>query len=210
MDRMNIGSRLAEYDGTMNYPKEKGSPVGATPTTSEGPTPFYPGMCIKSHWDATAILRKTLPTEHIGQALDPRPWARICMEYTTTGEDAPAPPVSSSAVLPMGGQFYPISRYMAAIDDESLLRRLDRPLEVCEADQFQPNMKGDMYDARLLVPTRRKPMSAMVEEISFPKVLMTAGPYDCRNDMDKLNVDLSNKLFFNATKQDKYKLKGKV
>ena len=50
----------------------------------------------------------------------------------------------------------------------------------------------------------------MVEEIAFPKVLMTAGPYDCREQDDKQNLDLSGKLFFNATKQDKYKLIGKV
>jgi hypothetical protein len=50
----------------------------------------------------------------------------------------------------------------------------------------------------------------MVEEIAFPKVLMTAGPYDCRDQMDKQNVNLSGKMFFNATKQDKYKLMGKV
>jgi len=207
---MNISSRLAEYEGTMNYPKERGSLVGTTPTVSEGPNPFHPAMCIKSHWDATAILRKTLPSEHIGQALDPRPWARICMEYTTTGEDSPAPPVDPSAVLPSGGQFYPISRYMSAIDDESRLRRLDRPLRICEDDQFQPNANGDMYNSRLLVPTRRSPTNAMVEEIAFPKVLMTAGPYDCRDQMDKQNINLSGKMFFNATKQDKYKLMGKV
>ena len=207
---MNISSRLAEYEGTMNYPKERGSLVGTTPTISEGPNPFHPAMCIKSHWDATAILRKTLPSEHIGQALDPRPWARICMEYTTTGEDSPAPPVDPSAVLPSGGQFYPISRYISAIDDESRLRRLDRPLRICEDDQFQPNAKGDMYNSRLLVPTRRTPTNAMVEEIAFPKVLMTAGPYDCRDQMDKQNISLSGKMFFNATKQDKYKLMGKV
>ena len=207
---MNIGSRLVEYEGTMNYPKEKGSLLGGTPTISEGPTPFHPPMCIKSHWDATAILRKTLPTEHIGQALDPRPWARICMEYTTTGEDSPAPPVNPSAVLPTGGQFYPASRYMAAIDDESRLRRLDRPLEMCEADQFQPNQRGDMYNSQLLVPSRKRPTNRMVEEIAFPKVLMNAGPYDCRNMMDKQNMSLSQHMFNNATKQDKYKLKGKV
>jgi len=132
------------------------------------------------------------------------------MEYTTTGEDSPAPPVNPSAVLPMGGQFYPISRYMSAIDDESKLRRLDRPLEICEAEQFQPNQGGDMYNSRLLMPTRKHPTNAMVEEIAFPKVLMTVGPYDCRNDMDKQNMGLSGRMFFNATKQDKYKLKGKV
>lgn len=207
---MNIGSRLAEYDGTMNYPKEKGSLVGATPTESEGPTPFFPSMCIGSHWDAGAILRKTLPTEYISQSLDPRPWAKICMEYTTTGEDTVAPRVNPNAVLPSGGQFYPVSRYMSAIDDESKLRRLDRPLEMCEGDQFLPDTKGDMYNSRILIPGRRTPMSKMVEEIAFPKVLMNAGPYDCRNDMDKRNVELSTRMFNNATKQDKYKLLGKV
>jgi hypothetical protein len=199
-----------EYEGNMNYPRERGSLVGPSPIVSEGPSPFYPAMCIKSHWDAGAILRKTLPTEHIGQALDPRPWARICLEYTTTGEDSVPPPISPSAVLPSGGQFYPVSRYMAAIDDESKLRRLDRPLEMCEADQFQPNTQGDMYNSRLLVPRIQNVNPNMIEEVAFPKVLITAGPYDCRNDLDKQNMNLSGRLFNNSTKQDRYKLLGKV
>lgn len=194
----------------MNYPREKGSLVSPSPIQSEGPSPFFPPMCIGSHWDATAILRKTLPTDHIGQALDPRPWARICMEYTTTGEDSPAPTLNPSTVLPTGGQFYPVSRYMAAIDDESKLRRLDRPLDICEDDQFLPNEAGDMFNSRLLVPNTVNANPNMIAEVAFPKVLMTAGPYDCRNDMDKLNMNLSNRLFFNATKQDKYQLRGKV
>jgi hypothetical protein len=199
-----------EYEGTMNYPKERGSLVGSSPIVSEGPSPFYSPMCIKSHWDAEAILRKTLPTEHIGQALDPRPWARICMEYTTTGEDSVAPAVNASAVLPSGGQFYPVSRYMAAIDDESKLRRLDRPLETCDADQFQPNAQGDMYNSRILVPRVQTVNPHLIEEVAFPKALMTAGPYDCRNDMDRQNMNLSDRLFNNSTKQDRYKLLGKV
>jgi hypothetical protein len=132
------------------------------------------------------------------------------MEYTTTGEDSPAPTLNPSTVLPTGGQFYPVSRYMAAIDDESKLRRLDRPLDICEDDQFLPNEAGDMFNSRLLVPNTVNANPNMIAEVAFPKVLMTAGPYDCRNDMDKLNMNLSNRLFFNATKQDKYQLRGKV
>jgi hypothetical protein len=67
-----------------------------------------------------------------------------------------------------------------------------------------------MYNSRLLVPSRNTPMTPMVEEIAFPKVLITAGPYDCRNDLDKQNTGLSTRLFNNSTKQDRYKLKGKV
>jgi len=199
-----------EYAGKQDYPRERGTPVQQFPLRSEGPEPFYPPMCIKSHWDAGAILRKTLPSEYVPQALDPRPWAKVCLEYTTTGEDTPAPPIASSVVMPSGGQFYPISRYMAAIDSESQLRRLDRPLGTCEADQWEPSASGDMYNPRLLVPTRRDVNPNVIEEVAFPKVLLTAGPYDCRNDMDKQNVVLSDRLFNNATKQDRYKLLGKV
>jgi hypothetical protein len=67
-----------------------------------------------------------------------------------------------------------------------------------------------MYNPRLLVPTRRDVNPNVIEEVAFPKVLLTAGPYDCRNDMDKQNVVLSDRLFNNATKQDRYKLLGKV
>jgi hypothetical protein len=99
---------------------------------------------------------------------------------------------------------------MAAIDDESKLRRLDRPLEMCEADQFQPNTQGDMYNSRLLVPRIQNVNPNRIEEVAFPKVLITAGPYDCRNDLDKQNMNLSDRLFNNSTKQDRYKLLGKV
>jgi hypothetical protein len=196
--------------GPTQYPTEGGSPLSQAPITAEGPAPFYPPMCISSHWDAGAILRKTLPTEYVAQALDPRPWAKICMEYTTTGEDGPAPPVSASVVMPSGGQFYPISRYMASIDDESLLRGLDRPLGTCEKKEFLPNPRGDMYNSGLLVPKSTRTTPREIEEVSFSKVLINGGPYDCRNDNDKLNIRLSDNLFNNATKQDRYKLKGKV
>jgi len=92
------------------------------------------------------ILRRTLPTQHVAQTLDPRPWAKICLQYTTTGEDVPAPQVGPEVVLPSGGQFYPASRYSAAIDSESQLRRLDRPLGTCEGDQYVPPETGDMFN----------------------------------------------------------------
>jgi hypothetical protein len=99
---------------------------------------------------------------------------------------------------------------MAAIDKESELRRLDRPLGTCEADQWEPSASGDMYNSRLLVPKRFDVDPRVIQEVAFPKVLMTAGPYECRGNLDKQNIHMSDRLFNNATKQDRYKLLGKV
>lgn len=196
--------------GPTLYPREGGTPVSQADLQSEGPRPFYPPMCIKTHWDPTAILRKTLPSDYVPQALDPRPWAKVCMEYTTTGENGPAPKVSKSVVMPNGGQFYPVSRYQASVDDESKLKGLDRPLGTCDKDEFLPNIKGDMYNSRLVVPHIINTNPAIIQEVAFPKVLLNVGPYECRNEQDQVNMQLSGRLFNNTTKQDRYKLKGKV
>lgn len=195
----------------MNYPRDLGSPVSPVPFGSEGPRPFYPPVCLKTHWDPTAILKHTLPTGYVPQALDPRPWTRICMEYTTAGEQEAAPTVGSGTTLPSGGQFYPNSRYAAAIDNESRLRALDRPLGTCEKEQFAPNINGDMFNSRILVPDNSVPNDPKrIHEIAFPRVLLRAGPYDCREQNDRLNMSLaSDYVFNNATKQDRYKLMKK-
>jgi hypothetical protein len=187
-----------------NYPRNLGTPVQTYPFGSEGPKDFFPPVCLKYHWDPTAILRHTLPTQNIALPMDPRPWTRICMEYTSAGANEEAPPVPQDATLPSGGQFYPPTRYMAAIDNESKLRRLDRPLGTCEASQYEPNQKGDMFDPRLVIPDRKQADSRFVSELSFPQALLRAGPYPCREAADVANLSRSGKLFNNATKQDKY------
>ncbi len=198
-----------EFSGPPNYPREGGTPVSGAPIEGEGPRPFFPPMCLQTHWDPSMILRRTLPTQHVGQALDPRPWTKVCLQYTTAGEDVPAPEVDRSTVLPSGGQFYPASRYAAAINDESALRRLDRPLGTCDEEQFYPDPRGDMYNGRILVPESAA-VSKRVAEVAFPSALMSGGPYPCRYENDTKNMGLSDRLFNNATKQDKYKLKAEV
>ncbi len=47
-------------------------------------------------------------------------------------------------------------------------------------------------------------------EVAYPSALMSAGPYPCRYENDTKNMGLSDRLFNNATKQDKYKLKKEV
>ena len=195
----------------MSYPREKGSPVYDLPLKAEGPADFFPAVCHKSHWDPTAILKRTLPTGYVPQPTDPRPWTRVCMEYTTAGEQVPAPDVSPNVVMPNGGQFYPPGRYAAAIDEESKLRWLDRPLGTSDNKQFKPNMNGDMFDARILVPEHALPSDpSRIQEIAYPQALLRAGPYECREQNDKYNVSMSSDfLFNNATKQDRYKIMKK-
>jgi len=169
--------------------------------------PFFPPVCLQYHWDPTAILRRVVPQgPPVPLALDPRPWAKVCLEYVNSGqssEQAPVPP--SNMVFPSGGEFYPPTRYSSAIDNESLLRRLDRPLGTCDAEQYEPNQRGDMYISNQLVPDRvYTPTTEMVKELAMPKALLRAGLYDCRLDADKANWARSTSLFNNATKQQRY------
>jgi hypothetical protein len=198
----------------MSYPRDGGSPVSAAALENEGPSPFHPPVCLKTHWDPTQILKRTLPEDGRGSMalpLDPRPWTRICMEYTTAGELERAPEVPADVVFPSGGQFYPPGRYEAAIDQESQLRRLDRPLGTPESQQWEPNAHGDMFNARILVPDRAPPSDPMrVHEVAYPKALLRAGPYDCREANDRIAMAMSSDYHFNnATKQDRYKQMGK-
>lgn len=202
-----------QVNGPPNYPRELGSLVSPADVKSEGPTPFFPPVCLKTHWDPTAIIQRTLPTEYVPQALDPRPWAKICLDYVTTGENGPGPSVPADVVLSSSGGDGirgPANRYSQAVDNESKLRGLDRPLGTCDDDQFLPNQEGDMYNSRIMAPRIRNVDQRVLAEASFPKVLLNLGQYDCRQQNDELNIDLSARLFNNATKQDRYKLKGKV
>jgi hypothetical protein len=190
-----------------SYPREKGSPVYGLPLEKEGPADFFPAVCLKTHWDPSAILRHTLPGGYVPQPLDPRPWTRICMEYTTAGAQEPAPETNPNIDMPNGGQFYPPGRYAAAIDNESKLRALDRRLGTCEGNQWEPSLRSDMYHARILIPEGTAPSDPRkIQELAYPKALLRSGPYECRDADDKYNVAVSSDYMFNnATKQDRYK-----
>ncbi len=194
-----------------SYPTKLGSPVLSLPFQQEGPADFFPAVCLKTHWDPTMILKRTLPDGYVAQSTDPRPWTRICMEYTTAGEQDTAPEVNPSIVMPMGGQFYPASKYKEAIDDESKLHWLDRRLGTCEGNQWQPNERGDMFNSRLLVPDRKGAIDpTKIEELAYPKALLRSGPYDCRAQNDAEAIQASSDFMFNnATKQNRYKQMNK-
>jgi len=202
--------RRMDVPGKPNYPRELSSPVSPFTFDAEGPRPFFPTVCLKTHWDPGMILARTLPNEYVPQALDPRPWAKICLQYTTSGENGPAPIVPEDTFLPSGGKFYPASKYAEAIDAESLLRRQDRPLGTCDKDQYYPRKNGDMYTQRALVPHFNNVDSGRISELALPKVARNVSEYECRAQADAINMSLSPKMFFNATKQNRYALKGRV
>jgi hypothetical protein len=129
------------------------------------------------------------------------------MEYTTAGEQSEAPAVDPNIVMPNGGQFYPASKYAEAINNESKLRALDRPLGTCEGNQWEPDAGGDMYNARALVPERSKISDpSKIQELAYPRALLRSGPYDCREQNDAYAIQTtSDYMFNNATKQDRYK-----
>ena len=196
--------------GKPNHPTELGSPTNRAKFDNEGPRPFFPPVCLRTHWDPTRIIQRTLPDEYVPQALDPRPWVKVCLEYTTSGENGPAPNVSKTTVLPMGGQTYPSSRYSSAIDAESELRRLDRPLGTCDADQYYPNKGGDMFYQRQLISRRVTTDPSKISELALPRVARTITEYECRAKDDSVNVAMAKNVFNNATKQARYSLMGKV
>ena len=188
-----------------NFPREKGTPVQTLPLNSvdDNPQSFFPPVCLQTHWDPTLILRRTLPTTNVPLPMDPRPWTRICMEYTTAGANEAAPPIPSDVALPSGGQFYPPSRYLDAVDNESLLRRLDRHLGTPEIKEYVPSVRSNMFNAQGLLPPRTANAS-FISELSVPQATLRAGAYPCREEADAINMERSKKLFNNATNQDKY------
>ena len=192
----------------MGTPFEAGSPTEPYPIQSSKTKPFFPPVCLSSHWDATQIYKRTVPTALVSLPVDFRPYTKVCLEYRTSAPEVPAPEVPNSLVFPGGGDVYPPTRYLNNIDKESLLRRLDRPLGTCDPEQFEPNFNGDMFQSRILLPESSKHPSRFVEELAMPQVLLRVGPYGCREQADEKNWERSPRLFNNSTKQDRYFAKG--
>ena len=179
----------------------------AFPIKSSTTTPFFPPVCLKSHWDPTSMLRRIVPQGPSQPLpLDFRPWVKVCMNYTTSGQTELAPNPPAGMVFGPGGTFYPPGRYAQAIGDESALRRLDRPLGTCDDKQYEPNPNGDMYHPEILVPHYGGTTSKMVSELAMPRVLIRpTGGYNCRSQDDVLNVSRSREMFNNSTKQQRFK-----
>jgi len=166
---------------------------------------IFPPVCIRSHWDPEMIIRRSLPVAKVHLPLDPRPLTKVCMEYVTDSPFEMAPHVPESLVFPSGGTVYPPTRYRNAVDRESLLKRLDRPLGICDKKQFAPEY--DMYTPNSTVPDRGRPNDRFIQELAFPMALMRNETYDCRRNNDIEAMTINDKMFNNATKQNRLALK---
>jgi hypothetical protein len=62
-----------------------------------------------------------------------------------------------------------------------------------------------MYNAAVMAPDRKyATSSAMIQELSMPRVLIRSAPYECRARDDEFNMSRSRLLFNNSTKQERY------
>ncbi len=166
---------------------------------------LFPPVCLKTHWDPTAMLKHILPQQKVTLPQDFRPYVKVCKNYVTSAPAVPAPLPPSDMVFPTGGEFYPPGRYSAAIDNESKLRTLDQPLDKwCPTDKYIPPRNSDMFIAGKLLPERKPLTDPFVQELSMPQALLRSGPYICRSENDVKNFERSARLFNNPTKQDRY------
>jgi hypothetical protein len=179
--------------------------------------------CAPKHWDATMIYRYTVPDTKDGtgsvsypMALDPRPWSKICLQYRNTGPAEPAPCPPSNFVVTGATEFVPNCRYSAAIDNESRLRRLDRPLNedllpgpnTCFPEQYVLPANSDALQQYVLLPPQRPSPSKMARELQDPAVLERMGQYRCSEEAMVCNLKGANRFFNNPTKLSKYNQKA--
>lgn len=192
-----MANRTADPEGEQPSP----FPYKAAGTEAE----LYPPVCLRSHWDPTAMLRLILPDQQVQLPLDFRPYTKVCKDYVTSGPAVMAPMPPKGMVFPSGGEFYPPGRYAAAINDESTLRYLDRRLDRwCQKQEYVPPTNSDMYVANATVTRTAKPDSAFVSELAMPQAVLRESDYYCRKQNDVVNWDRSPRLFSNPTKQDKW------
>lgn len=166
---------------------------------------LFPPVCLRSHWDATQMLKRILPQQKVGLPMDFRPLVKVCKNYVTSAPPEMAPEPPANMVFPMGGSFYPPTRYADAIDRESILRTLDHPLDRwCTDTQYIPSEDSTMYVAGSTVPDRQPISNAFISELSMPSALLRPSTESCRSENDKAYMLRSGRLFGNPTKQDRY------
>jgi len=167
---------------------------------------LFPPVCLRTHWDPTAMLRHILPQQKVGLPQDFRPWVKVCKKYVTSGPAMEAPLPPKNMVFPMGGEFYPPGRYSNNIDKESVLRTLDHPVDKwCPSDQYIPSQNSNMYVSGTTLPERKAAINdAFISELAMPQVLLRLDSTTCRSENDTKYFERSGRLFNNPTKQDRY------
>jgi hypothetical protein len=168
--------------------------------------------CVQPHWDASALYRRTIPDERaISLPLPPRPYSKICLDYRTSAPFETPPEAPKDMLFPGASDKYPPERYIAKVDNESKLERLDRPLvrdffppDCPGVPVYVPKDNGSLFSQRFLVPPPAKPLNMTMAELEVPKVLYELKGYACREQELQFDQSQNKKIWFNATKQEKY------
>lgn len=178
--------------------------------------PKLTGTCSPRHWDPTMIFRRSVyQGPEIALPMDPRPWTKICLQYVNSGPATPAPAPPANVVFTGASQFYPPTRYPQNIDRESLLERLDRPLNQdllpgpnsCFPEQYVMPANSDALQQYVLLPPQTQPKSKMVRSLADPPVLERNGQYRCSEEAMVCDLRAAPRFFNNCTKQQKYNQK---
>jgi hypothetical protein len=98
-----------------------------------------------------------------------------------------------------------------AVDRESELRRLDRPLGIAESKQYLPPMDSDMYTYKKISLPRRLPDAGAVSELEVPSALLRDSmykSYQCRDVDDRNTMHMqqqAGQMFGYSSKLEKYR-----
>lgn len=185
----------------------------------------FPPICLRTHWDNTAVNKHILPNlpERPHLVLDPRQATKICYGYyhtsfgdpssTSYDDDASTKEIptalkgaswatsepSISHVFPPGGsasRSFPYEEYARAVDMESNLQLLNLPNTKCATKKYQP-ANGVAPDSTNNIP------GANPDTLS-PFVTVVNKSTGCRAEDDSAAWARSSRLFFNHTKYDRY------
>jgi hypothetical protein len=166
---------------------------------------LFTPVCLRTHWDPTQMLKHIIPQQKVALPQDFRPWVKVCKNYVTSAPAIPAPMPPQDMVFPPGGDFYPPGRYSANIDNESMLKTLNQPLDKwCSTNKYIPSPTSNMYVPGSTVPSRQPNSNAFVDELAMPQALLRTSMHTCRTENDAKYFEKSPRLFNNPTKQDRY------
>ncbi len=181
----------------------------------------FPPICLRTHWDPTAVSRQILPgVAQRNLALDPRPASMICKQYYTTSpgdaavhsypvmEQMYAPPALKGGMqrpdataqqipFPPGGAAglgFPYGSYNPAAESDVL--RLGEPLTKCAGKRYMPPRGVPAPDASM----HDVPGADMNPHI--PANVVSTSTH-CRAEDDTAAWNRSSRLFFNPTRYDR-------
>jgi hypothetical protein len=183
----------------------------------------FPPVCLRSHWDPTALVSHVLPNLPTKPQLplDPRQSVKICYRYYNTSLGDPKTiyqddtileiplalrgnqwhqQTSQSDVFPPGGAArlgFSYNNYVKSIDDESKLKLLNLPESKCATKKYIPS--GNIPPRNIsdnVVPGGRN-------DTLSPHATFVNNKAGCREADDQKAWNRSNRLFFNTTKYDR-------